>query len=103
MIHISKLTRTLMHEIDHLAQGHYLDVRCYKKDRAIYFIKEDENIYHIIEDGFKNNEFHMTFQEIEPLLKKLIKREFPRSNQIHLDKMGVYNASSHKRINGNKS
>ncbi len=99
MIHISKLIKILMHKMAHLSKWHYLDVRCYKKDRAIYFIKEDENIYHIIEDGFKNKEFYLTFHEMEPLLKKLIKREFPRSNKIHLDKKGIYDPVFHKLIN----
>ncbi|MGL4989552.1 MAG: hypothetical protein ACRC57_00060 [Sarcina sp.] len=56
----------------------------FKKDRKVTVIKETEN-YTLHEDGFyKESFFDLDDKELKKLLKSMVRREFPRSNRLHL-------------------
>lgn len=56
----------------------------FKKDRKVTVIKETEN-YTLYEDGFyKESFFNLDDKDLKKLLKSMVRREFPRSNRLHL-------------------
>ena len=70
--------------------GNCLDIRTYKRNRSVLLIREGEDSYRIIENGFYKNEFRASFKELRKIFKKLLKLEFPRSHKIRVYKMGRY-------------
>lgn len=92
MIDISTLIPTLLKRLKALPEGHYLDVRSYKRDRYLYIIKLEQKLYRIVESGFEQNEFEVDESGLKKNLKVLVKREFPRSNKIRVYSMGSYDA-----------
>ena len=74
--------------------GNYLDIRSYKRNRRVLFIRKDETNYHLIEKGFFELEFHITYDELNAHFKKILKREFPRSHKIRIYNMGAYSEAA---------
>ncbi len=73
-----------------LSIGDYLDIRTYKRNRSVLLIREGEDSYRILENGFYKNEFRASFKELKRIFKKLLRLEFPRSHKIRVYKMGKY-------------
>ena len=73
-----------------LPVGHYLDIRPYKRNRSVLLIKETEDSFKIIENGFYKNEFKTDFKGLKKIFKKILKLEFPRSHKIRVYNMGKY-------------
>ncbi len=102
MIHKEVFIKTLLEKAEKLTVGHYLDIRSYKRDRIIYFIRKEEDRYHVIENGFYKDEFQVAFSEIRSLFKKILKKEFPRSHRIRLYTMGLFDKNIAKEIKRKK-
>ncbi len=73
-----------------LSVGEYLDIRTYKRNRKVLLIKNSEDHFKIIENGFYKNEFNCTFKELRKIFKKLLKLEFPRSHKIRIYNKGNF-------------
>lgn len=58
-----------------------MEVRTYKKDRGFVLYRNDENQFILIEFGFEHGVTDGEAHQISKLIKQVIKREFPRSNQ----------------------
>lgn len=82
MIDKAVILDALMHRLRNLHMGFTLDVISYKRNRSLRIVKNGPDDFFIIEDGFEKNTFHVSGEELRGLLKKLIKREFPRSRKI---------------------
>lgn len=80
----------LLKKVKKLPLGHYLDIRTYKRNRSILVIKEKEGLFKVIERGFRQEEFQVSFEELKKLFKKLLKIEFPRSHKIRIYNKGKY-------------
>ncbi|ADY73124.1 hypothetical protein Dester_0470 [Desulfurobacterium thermolithotrophum DSM 11699] len=102
MIDKSVFIKTLMERAKKLPIGHYLDIRTYKRNRSVLLIREEEDLYRIIENGFYQGEFKSTFKELKRLFKKILKREFPRSHKIRLYTMGVFSEEEVHKIKRKK-
>jgi len=84
MVNKTTLIDTLEKKIKKIAVGTCLDVRSYKRNRKILVIKSAEDELQIIEKGFDSGEYIVPVAEFKRVMKKLVKREFPRSTQIRI-------------------
>jgi hypothetical protein len=90
MIDKDRVEKIVMEKLHALEVGHCLDMRSYKRNRSVLFVKLDASHVFIVEDGFEKNEFQVALDALPKLLKKLLKREFPRSRKIRLYDLGLY-------------
>ena len=58
-----------------------MEVKTYKKDRGFILYRKSADIFVLIGFGYENYQIENTQHEVSKELKKLIKREFPRSNR----------------------
>ncbi|MCR1849604.1 hypothetical protein NSA42_09985 [Paeniclostridium sordellii] len=85
MLDIKNFTKVTLEKLKKINIGDQLELLTYKKDRKIIITKTDYSKFHIIEDGFEYNEFkNIDIKNLEKILKKLKKIEFPRSNKFFL-------------------
>lgn len=75
---------TIMTRLGKLPVGHGLDLRTFKRDRSIVITKLGPDEYETKENGFERASFKTDTQSMRKLLKKLLKKEFPRSNKIRV-------------------
>ena len=95
MIDKTQIIPVLMQRLQALPCGHYLDVRTYKRNRYVLFVRKGENDYLIIENGYFKQRFeNVPLDKIKKLLKTLLKKEFPRSTKIRVYSMGQYDEES---------
>ncbi|MCA1743144.1 MAG: hypothetical protein ABR542_01230 [Desulfonatronovibrio sp.] len=91
MIAKSNIIPAVLERLQSLPAGHYLDVRTYKRNRYIFFVKMNEDNFLIIENGFYQERFeNVPFKKIKKLFKTLLKKEFPRSTKIRVYNMGEF-------------
>lgn len=90
MIARSAFIATVTSRLKQLPVNHYIDLRPYKRDRSVLIIKESEEMFLVVEDGFSNRRFQVPMTRLRRTLKALLKREFPRSRQIRLYQMGPF-------------
>ncbi len=102
MIDKTVFIKTILERAKSLPVGDYLDIRSYKRNRSLLFIRVTEDHYHIIEDGFFQEEFHLKYEELRSFFKKVLKREFPRSHKLRVYNMGAYDAEKHAGIKRKK-
>lgn len=84
MIPLEQLPQELRRRLKKASAGTIIQVRTWKKDRG-FRITVLESGYTIEEDGFLQATYHA--DDIADLLKcirPIAKREFPRSNQLHI-------------------
>jgi hypothetical protein len=84
MIPITTVIPTVMSRIKKLPFGHGLDLRTYKRDRSILITREADDRFTVIQDGFGKDRLDTSTAKLPRLLKKLLKKEFPRSNKVRL-------------------
>ena len=63
-----------------------IELLSYKRDRSIAVFCLESDSYQVIERGFVEQKFTVDAAGLPPLLKTMIKREFPRSHKIRLSK-----------------
>lgn len=90
MLDVASLYSQLSQRLKRLEHGHYLDLRSYKRDRSVLFIRENDSRLRVIEKGFEQHDFQIEMGELKKVLKEMIKREFPRSQKLRLYEMGVF-------------
>lgn len=91
MIDKTNIIPAVMERLESLPTGHYLDVRTYKRNRYVFFVKKGEDDFLIIENGFYQDRFeNVPMKKIKKLFKTLLKKEFPRSTKVRVYNMGEY-------------
>ena len=83
--------QVLLKKAKDLPVGDYLDIRTYKRNRSVLLIREGEDSYRIIENGFSKDEFTASFNDLKRIFKRLLRIEFPRSHKIRIYRKGKYN------------
>jgi hypothetical protein len=92
MIDKTNIIPAVLERLQTLPAGHYLDVRTYKRNRYVFFVKKGEDEFLIIENGYFQERFEkVPMKKIKKLFKTLLKKEFPRSTKIRVYNMGEYN------------
>jgi len=77
----STLNRVLL-LLNQIPPGAAIEIQSYKRNRSIEIRKKDERNFLILERGFWQEEFDVEKEALRKLLKRLIKREFPRSHKL---------------------
>lgn len=91
MIDKANIIPAVLERLKSLPPGHYLDVRTYKRNRYVLFIRNGEDDFLVIENGFFQQRFeNVSLKKIKKLFKTLLKKEFPRSTKIRVYNMGRY-------------
>ena len=67
-----------------LPVGRGLDLRTYKRDRSVAVVRLGHDEFEIREDGFEQKTHASSLKGLKKLLRRLLKREFPRSRKIRL-------------------
>ncbi|WP_252177807.1 hypothetical protein [Endozoicomonas sp. 4G] len=88
MIPINDSIPRVLKDIQVLSPGSGLSVHSYKKDRGLYIDVLSENLFMITEFGYFNQESEVDYALLKKQLKRIFKREFPRSRFIYLKKRG---------------
>ena len=74
-----------------LPWGHALDLRTYKRDRSVVFVRRGDDAFLVLEKGFETHRFEdVPLSGMRRLLKTLLSREFPRSTKIRCYDLGAY-------------
>lgn len=102
MIDKNIFIKTLIEKAKKLPIGHYLDIRSYKRNRTVLLIKEEDDLFLVIEDGFFKEEFRANLANLQKLFKTIIRKEFPNSHKIRIYTMGEYTETITKSIKRKK-
>ncbi|HDD44164.1 MAG TPA: hypothetical protein ENG63_04810 [Candidatus Desulfofervidus auxilii] len=68
-----------------LDKNFLLEIKSYKRNRTIKIFKKGL-YFQIVENGFWKENFQVKKEELRKILKKLIRREFPRSHKLWIFK-----------------
>ncbi len=99
MIDKTNIIQAVTERLQNLPAGHYLDVRTYKRNRYVLFIKMAEDDFLIIENGYYQERYeNVPMKKINKLFKNLLKREFPRSTKVRVYNMGEYDRKSAENL-----
>ncbi len=90
MIDKSKIIETVCERLRNLPNGHYLDLRSYKRNRSVIIVKTGQNDLLIIENGYFKERYRLQLDKFKKLLKTLVRKEFPRSRKLRLYMMGRF-------------
>ncbi|WP_027180317.1 hypothetical protein [Maridesulfovibrio bastinii] len=92
---IDKVTavETVIEKLQKLSDGHSIDLRSYKRDRSLIFVKINNREILILEDGYEKKKHIVSLDVIRRKLKNLIKKEFPRSRKLRLYSLGQFDES----------
>lgn len=93
MIDKTKIIETVTERLKNLPFGHYLDVRTYKRNRAVIIVKQSDDQLLVIQNGYEFARFEIKPDRLKKLLKTLLKKEFPRSTKVRLYTMGAFKES----------
>lgn len=94
MIDKTNIIETVFQKLKGLPEGHYLDLRTYKRDRSVVIVKRQDDRCLVVEEGFYKKRYEVKRGRLRKLLKTLLKKEFPRSNKIRLYIMGAYDKAT---------
>ncbi|MFW5722584.1 MAG: hypothetical protein ACOCWT_04735 [Desulfohalobiaceae bacterium] len=90
MIDKTTLIPTLLDRLQKMPVGHCVDIRTYKRNRSVLFIKKSEQDFRILQNGFQTREHRVSLTKMPRFLKGVLKKEFPRSNKVRLYDLGPY-------------
>jgi hypothetical protein len=98
MINKTNIVGNVMERLKKIPIGHYLDLRTYKRNRSVIIVKDTEDDFTIIEDGYFKERFQLKSDRLKKLLTTLLRKEFPRSHKIRLYVMGRYTEKETQNI-----
>ncbi len=90
MLDKSAVVQAILNKLDKIPCGHALDLRTYKRNRSVIILKQTEDSYRIIEDGFSQERFTVPSAKLKKTLQKLLKKEFPRSRKVRVYDLGSW-------------
>ena len=90
MIDKEKVIDAVLKKLKKLPEGHYLDLRTYKRNRSVIIVKLNSDDLLIIENGYQFERFEIKAETLKKRLKTLLRKEFPRSRKIRLYVMGRF-------------
>ncbi len=84
MVDIGNVIPLVLKRLAGLGEGEYLVLQTYKRDRSLTLSRLDDQRVLIREEGFAREEFEVETAKLKKVLKSLMKKEFPRSNKVHI-------------------
>ena len=67
-----------------------MDLRTYKRNRSVIIIKEAEDSFLFLENGFYRDRFTVPANKVKKTLKKMLQKEFPRSRKVRVYDLGPW-------------
>lgn len=80
---INKITTGL----NRMSPPHGFEILSYKRNRGVDILLCDGGKIWVREHGYFEEEFEIEMDDLEKLLKNLIKREFPRSRKLRVSQL----------------
>jgi predicted RNA-binding protein associated with RNAse of E/G family len=102
MIDINVIEQTVLAKLDSIEVGHCIEIRTYKRNRSVLFVKLAGGAFRVLEKGYREETFEVRRNKMKKLLKTLIKREFPRSRKVRLYDLGEYDPEEHDSMGRKK-
>jgi hypothetical protein len=93
MLDKSAVVQAILNKLDKMPCGHALDLRTYKRNRSVIILKQTQDDYLIIENGFSQERFIISADKLKKTLQKLLKKEFPRSRKVRVYDLGAWDES----------
>ena len=90
MLDVSALIPAVLAKLDKLPSGHALDLRTYKRNRSVIILKEDEDSFLFLENGFYRDRLVVSGDKVKKTLQKMLKKEFPRSRKVRVYDLGPW-------------
>lgn len=97
MVDKTRIVPILKEKLQDLPAGHCIDIRTYKRNRSVLFVKKTDKKVLIIQDGFEKIRFEITLDKLKKHLTVILKKEFPRSNKIRLYSLGPFDKEQHEK------
>ncbi len=94
MIDKTRILDVVAERLGPLRVGHYLELRTYKRNRALFIVKQSEQRLLVLQRGYEQARFDVEPKKLRKLLRGLLKKEFPRSNKVRLYTPGVFDEST---------
>ena len=94
MLDVSSFIPAVLAKLNKLPPGHALDLRTYKRNRSVIIRKEDEDSFVFLENGFHRDRFIVPADKLKKTLKKMQKKEFPRSRKVRVYELGAWDEES---------
>ncbi|MBU1001509.1 MAG: hypothetical protein KKE73_03190 [Proteobacteria bacterium] len=102
MIDRKNIEKILAARLAELPLGHALEIRTYKRNRAVLFFRQESDEYRIVQKGFGQSDEIVAAHRLKKTLRRLLAEEFPRSNKVRLYALGVFDidvdSSKHLKI-----
>ncbi|MGL5067506.1 MAG: hypothetical protein ACRC6T_06715 [Sarcina sp.] len=85
MVDMSNFIDFTFIKLKQIKLGEGVKLSTFKKDRHLTIIKEEE-FFTLYEEGYSKETFsNLDKKDLKKLLKTLARKEFPRSNMLHLN------------------
>ncbi len=94
MIDKTRILDVVAERLGPLPVGHYLELRTYKRNRAVLIVKKHDDQLLVLQQGYEEARFEVESRKLKKLLKGLLKKEFPRSNKVRLYTPGVFDEAT---------
>ncbi|MGF1756207.1 hypothetical protein L4C33_21790 [Vibrio makurazakiensis] len=85
MVHISQVLPLINKHLKELKPQEAVQFKTYKKDRGFIIYCLNSSQFQIVENGFCNASTVLDSAKILKSAKKVLKREFPRSNKVWVE------------------
>ncbi len=86
LVNIEMAYAELIYHLKRCSVGAGMELMSYKRNRTIAVLKVNSEDFRILEKGYVVGEVAVSAVQLEKKLKKIMKREFPRSRKIRLHK-----------------
>ena len=96
MLDVSTLIPSIQARLDKLPVGHALDLRTYKRNRNVIIRKQDQDSFLFLENGFYQDRMTVPGDKVKKTLKKMLKKEFPRSRKVRVYDLGFWDEEAEK-------
>lgn len=86
LINIDNIIQNILRLLKNTDVNAGLEIMSYKRNRAISITRLNDTKFLVIENGYEHEENTICKDQLGKHLKKLVKREFPRSRKVRIFK-----------------
>lgn len=90
MIGRRNIEKALLAKLAELPVRHALEIRTYKRNRSVLFVRLDIGQFRVVQNGFSQRDWVVGQGELKKTIRRLLAEEFPRSNKIRLYPLGEF-------------
>lgn len=84
MIDLGAALPATLDRLKRLPLGGFVELLTFKRDRGVEILRVGEDTFEVREFGFCDETSRTGLRDVRKRLKTVLKREFPRSNKVHL-------------------